>query len=118
MFKFKNNIKSHVIFNKTVDQIIEELKKEIPKIHEMKEQPELILLICNCVENIIKKSDNCDKKKIVIEVMKSLFNLNNEEITKVDSSIECFCSNNMIKKIKKIEKFGVMFSNWFSRKFL
>ena len=64
MVKFKNNIKSHVIFNKTVDQIIEELKKEIPKIHEMKEQPELILLICNCVENIIKKSDNCDKKKI------------------------------------------------------
>ena len=55
MFKFKNNIKSHVIFNKTVDQIIEELKKEIPKIHEMKEQPELILMICNCVENIIKK---------------------------------------------------------------
>ena len=26
MFKFKNNIKSHVIFNKTVEQIIEELK--------------------------------------------------------------------------------------------
>ena len=101
MFKFKNNIKSHVIFNKTVDQIIEELKKEIPKIHEMKEQTELILVICNCVENIIKKSDNCDKKKIVIEVMKSLFNLNNEEITKLDSSIECFWSNNMITKIKK-----------------
>ena len=50
--------------------------------------------------------------------MKSLFNLNNEEITKVDSSIECFCSNNMITKIKKIEKLGIMFSNWFSRKFL
>ena len=107
MFKLKNNIKSHVIFNKTVDQIIEELKKEIPKIHEKKEQPELILLICNCVENIIKKSDNCDKKKIVIEVMKSLFNLNNEEITKVDSSIECFWSNNMITKIKKIEKIKI-----------
>ena len=26
MFKFKNNIKSHVIFNKTVEQIIDELK--------------------------------------------------------------------------------------------
>ena len=50
--------------------------------------------------------------------MKSLFNLNNDEITKVDSSIECFWSNNMITKNKRIEKFGVMFSNWFSRKFL
>ena len=117
MFKFKNNIKSHVIFNKTVEQIIEELKS-IKNIHEMKEHPELILMICNCVENIIKKTDNCDKKKIVIEVMKTMFNLNNEEITKVDSTIECFWSNNMITKIKRIEKFGVMFGNWFSRKFL
>ena len=50
--------------------------------------------------------------------MKTMFNLNNEEITKVDSTIECFWSNNMITKIKRIEKFGVMFSNWFSRKFL
>ena len=38
MFKFKNNIKSHVIFNKTVEQIIEELKS-IKSIHEMKEHP-------------------------------------------------------------------------------
>ena len=55
MFKFINNIKSHVIFNKTVEQIIKELKKGIPKKHEMKENPELLSMICNCVENIIKK---------------------------------------------------------------
>ena len=63
MFKFKNNIKSHVIFNKTVEQIIEELKKEILKIYEMKENPELVLMICNCVENIIKKLITVIRKK-------------------------------------------------------
>ena len=63
MFKFKNNIKSHVIFNKTVEQIIEELKKEIPKIYEMKENPELVLMICNCVENIFKKMITAIRKK-------------------------------------------------------
>ena len=81
-------------------------------------QPELILMICNAVENIIKKTDNFDKKKIVIEVMKSLFNLNNDEITKVDSSIECFWSNNMITKIKRIEKVSKIVGDWFIRKFL
>ena len=116
MFKFKNNIKSHVIFNKTVEQIIEELKS-IKNIHEMKEHPELILMICNAVENIIKKPDNCDKKKIVIEVMKTMFNLNNEEITKVDQTIECFWSNNMIVKIKRIQKVGKLIGSWFYRKF-
>ena len=63
MFKFKNNIKSHVIFNKTVEQIIEELKS-IKNIHEMKEHPELILIICNCVENIIKKLIIVTRKKL------------------------------------------------------
>ena len=38
MFQFENNMKSHVIFNKTVEQIIKELKKEIPKNHEMKKK--------------------------------------------------------------------------------
>ena len=45
--------------------------------------------------------------------MKSLFNLNNDEITKVDSSIECFWSNNMITKIKRIEKVSKIVGSFF-----
>ena len=37
-------------------------------------------MTCICIENIITKKDGCNKKDIVIEVMKTLFNLNDVEI--------------------------------------
>jgi hypothetical protein len=54
LFKFKNKINSHVVFNNTVKQIVEEIQK-IPKYNELKGNPEIVLMVCNCVENIITK---------------------------------------------------------------
>ena len=119
LFKFKNKINSHVVFNNTVKQIVEEIQKNPhPQYNDLKGNPEIVLMVCNCVENIITKKDGCNKKDIVIEVMKTVFNLNDVEIKSLGATIECFWSNNMITKIKKIEKLGIMFGNWFSRKFL
>ena len=75
-------------------------------------------MVCNCVENIITKKDGCNKKDIAKEIMKTVFNLNDVEIKTIDSTIECFWSNNMIVKIKRIQKVGKMLSGWFYRKFL
>ena len=62
LFKFKNKINSHVVFNNTVKQIIEEIQK-IPKYNDLKGNPEIVLMVCNCVENIITKKDGCNKKR-------------------------------------------------------
>ena len=117
LFKFKNKINSHVVFNNTVKQIVEEIQK-IPKYNDLKGNPEIVLMVCNCVENIITKKDGCNKKDIVKEIMKTVFNLNDVEIKTIDSTIECFWSNNMIVKIKRNLKVGKMISGWFYRKFL
>ena len=63
-------------------------------------------MVCNCVENIITKKDGCNKKDIVIEVIKTVFNLNDVEIKSLGATIECFWSNNMIVKMKSVEKVG------------
>ena len=117
LFKFKNKINSHVVFNNTVKQIVEEIQK-IPKYNDLKGNPEIVLMVCNCVENIITKKDGCNKKDIVKEIMKTVFNLNDVEIKTIDSTIECFWSNNMIVKIKRIQKVGKIVGGWFYRKFL
>ena len=117
LFKFKNKINSHVVFNNTVKQIVEEIQK-IPKYNDLKGNPEIVLMVCNYVENIITKKDGCNKKDIVKEIMKTVFNLNDVEIKTIDSTIECFWSNNMIVKIKRIQKVGKMLSGWFYQKFL
>ena len=112
LFKFKNKINSHVVFNNTVKQIAEEIQK-IPKYNDLKGNPEIVLMVCNCVENIITKKE-CNKKELVKEIMKIVFNLNDVEI----KTIECFWSNNMIVKIKRIQKVGKLIGSWFYRKFL
>jgi hypothetical protein len=117
LFKFKNKINSHVVFNNTVKQIVEEIQK-IPKYNELKGNPEIVLMVCNCVENIITKKDGCNKKDIVIEVIKTVFNLNDVEIKSLGATIECFWSNGMIVKMKSVEKVGKIIGEWFFRKFL
>ena len=117
LFKFKNKINSHVVFNNTVKQIVEEIQK-IPKYNDLKGNPEIVLMVCNCVENIITKKDGCNKKDIVIEVLKTVFNLNDVETKLLSSTIECFWSNNMIVKMKRIEKVSKIAGGWFYWKFL
>ena len=111
LFKIKNKINSHVVLNNTVKQIVEEIQK-IPKYNELKGNPEIVLMVCNCVENIITKKD------IVIEVIKTVFNLNDVEIKSLAATIECFWSNGMIVKMKDVEKVGKIIGGWFCRKFL
>ena len=90
LFKFKNKINSHVVFNNTVKQIVEEIPK-IPKYNELKGNPEIVLMVCNCVENIINtKKDGCNKKDIVIEVIKTVFYINDDEIKSLGATFECF----------------------------
>ena len=118
LFKFKNKINSHVVFNNTVKQIVEEIQKKIPKYNDLRNNPEIVLMICNCIENIITKKDGCNKKDIVIEVIKTVFNLNDVEIKSLAATIECFWSNGMIVKMKSVEKVGKIIGGWFCRKFL
>ena len=115
LFKFKNKINSHVVFNNTVKHIVEE-NQNIPKYNDLKGNPAIVLMVCNCVENIITKKDGCNKKELVKEIMKIVFNLNDVEIKTVDSTIECYWSNNMIVKIKRIQKVGKLIGSWFYRK--
>ena len=78
-----------------------------------------MLMVCNCVENIINtKKDGCNKKAIVIEIIKTVFNLNDVEIKSLAATIECFWSNGMIVKMKNVEKVGKIIGGWFCRKFL
>ena len=50
-------------------KLLKKFKKN-PKYNELKGNPEIFLMVCNCVENIITKKDGCYKKDIVIEIIK------------------------------------------------
>ena len=45
---YKNELNTHVVKNNLIDKIVEKINK-IPKHHELRLNPELILLVCNIV---------------------------------------------------------------------
>ena len=61
-------------------KIKQAIEEKVMSIHEHTQlrqnssvEPELILMVCNCVENCIKKHAGVDKKAFVIEIIEDIF---------------------------------------------
>ena len=79
--------------------------------------PELILMVCNCVENSIKKKAGIDKKKLVIEILTDVFGgLNASEVTHIESQCQYNFENELIEKIPTLYKAGYITLNYLKKK--
>ena len=115
---YKNELNTHVVKNNLIDKIVEKINK-IPKHHELRLNPELILLVCNIVENTINKSDKVSKKDVVIDVFKQINHITCEnDINLLGSLIEFLHSNDKIKKVKLLRKATFYTIGWLKKKFL
>jgi hypothetical protein len=85
---------------------------EYPSTHNLKGCSEFVLYVCKVVENVVVKKQKIDKKQLVLDVFKILFNLQPPEILALDASIEFLHSNGLISKIKVVKKLKV----WFQKK--
>jgi hypothetical protein len=115
---YKNELNTHVVKNNLIDKIVEKINK-ISKHYELRSNPELILLVCNIVENTINKSDKVSKKDVVIDVFKQINHITCEnDINLLGSLIEFLHSNDKIKKVKLLRKATFYTINWLKKKFL
>lgn len=119
--KFKNSLKSYVIYNTLVQDINNIIREKIPNFDKLgKANNELILLICNVVENKItnNKKKKIDKKNLVIDVIHNLFCLSVDDRKNIGEIIQFLYDNNKIKK-EKISKFvRKSLYNWIKKKVL
>jgi hypothetical protein len=58
----------------------------------------LVRFLCNQIEILVSKSDGIDKKLVVINVMKLVFSLNQQEIELIDHMVEFIWDNELIIK--------------------
>lgn len=81
---------------------------------------ELILFICSCVEELVKKKYNIDKKQFVVEILIAVFNgiLIESEIQQIEAQIEFAYENKLIKKVEFNYKAKMVLWDWIKRKFL
>jgi hypothetical protein len=96
---FKNGLHK----NKTENDIVNVILKKIVLLGEdlkrYKFDGEFLLYICNLVEHLVG-SNKFDKKKLVLSVVGSIFNLNLNETEVISNLIEFLHSNQLIKKVE------------------
>lgn len=118
--KLKNNLK-HLDLEKQLITTIDQRIKSLPNHNELRLNPELILLVCNLVENAVfdkKTKLKVDKKALVVRVLHSVFNYTEPDKKQVDQHIEFLHANGQIKKVSFAKKCSSIVWDWLSRKFL
>jgi hypothetical protein len=81
---------------------------------------DLILFVCLCLEQAVKKKYGIDKKEFCVEIINAIFSgaLTLAEINQVNLQIQFAYDNELIKPVEFSYKAKVSVSEWFSRKFL
>ncbi len=80
---------------------------------------ELISMVANSVENLVKKKYQIDKKSFVVEILEDIFgNLNSIEKENVSNMVQFLFDNLLIKSVPVAERISYFALGWIKRKFL
>ncbi len=80
---------------------------------------ELVLMVANSVENLVKKKYAIDKKPFVVEILEDIFgNLNMVERENVLNLVQFLFDNALIEAVPVAEKLSYYAIGWIKRKFL
>jgi hypothetical protein len=112
---FKNRLNSHVLEQDILKQLIDKIGN-IPNITKLKSDIELILYLCNVVENIIKKNDKINKKELVLNVLDGVFQLSDDEKRLISETIDFLSNNGKIKAVTLSKKVFKSIGGWIAKK--
>lgn len=120
--KSKNSLKRR----EKMAKIKEAIKEKVKSINDHQQlrnkgqviDPELILMVCNCVENTIKKKAGVDKKSFVVEILNEIFqgSLSQVERDHVANQCQFYFDNALIEVIPIATKIASIGWNWIKSK--
>ena len=86
---------------------------EIDQHETLKFDNELLIFICNCIENAL--DIKMDKKALALDILHHVFELSQDDRLILGASIDFLCNNKLVKKMHTITKITRMTSDWFVR---
>jgi hypothetical protein len=92
----QNEIKAKVVSRLTELKLIDT---------KYKTNPDIILLVCNLIENLVKNK-KINKKQLVLDIFVQLYNVQPTDRLAIESQIEFLHSNKAIKKLSKFYLFS------------
>jgi len=101
-----NTGKTSILKNEIIDFVLKDIQK-IPNYYNLKNDIEILLHICNLVENLISKNKGAiDKKQLVIDIICQVFCISSDaEKDAVAKQIQFLYDNKLIKKISSFLAF-------------
>jgi hypothetical protein len=97
----KNSLKKHVLFFQTLEKVAEKLTADIPEIQQLRLNPDLTLLVCVVVEEIVPTKSEIDKKLLVVQILDKIFTLTEDEKAVVESQIQHSYDEGAIRAVAK-----------------
>ena len=118
--ELKHSIKRHCDYHGLLRGLASKLQEEVPDILGLRLDPELTLLACNIIENVIPKGNpfGLEKMSLVCDVLDAIFTFVEFEKEQIKVQINFLHSNEKIKKLKLRTKAFRFISEILVRKFL
>ena len=99
----KNQLKKAKIFQDVL-VLLKQKIAEYPATYNLKGCQEFLLYVCKVIENVVVKKQKIDKKELVKDLFKSLFNLQPPELLVLDACIQFLFDNGLIVSVAKTKK--------------
>jgi hypothetical protein len=85
--------------------------EEIDKYKTLKFDNELLIFVCNCIENALDVK--VDKKTLALQIYEKLFDeLSQDDAAILSSSIDFLCNNKLVKKMPRVKKYASILFHW------
>ena len=92
----QNEIKTQIVSRLTELKLIEQ---------KYKVNPDVILLVCNLLENLVKNK-KISKKQLLLDIFVQIYNIQANDRIAIESQLEFLHSNKAIKKLSKFYLFA------------
>lgn len=114
--QLRSNLLQNYKFIEVKQKIINRLTELHLNDNKFRIDNELLVLLCNLVEHLVKKSDGISKKELAVDILKTIYNLSPEEEAGISNNIQFIWSNKMIKKVSNYKLFKTGIKEWFFKK--
>lgn len=116
--KLKHSLRDTDLQKKIIE-VVESKIKILPDYLQLKTHPELILLVCNMIENsVIDRKIKLNKKELLMKVLQSIYTYTELEKKQVFETLEFLHANKLIKKVSFVKKCSAVVFDFIKRKFL
>lgn len=115
---YKNDLLKNRLEKDLADKIVAKVRN-LENFVAYKLDPELILLVCDLIENGFNDYNlKTNKKEFALRLLSVIYNYTAAERNQADCIIEFLHKNKHIKKVKLYKKLYLITKDWFRRKFL